>query len=709
MRTDLYLGGHVGNETQTVNADEDSKRHSIRNIQSLIVGADQAEMIAGGNDDEGNPLPDTESTKYGLYITGSANADYANAYIGGTLSALKRGFYVTTGEQIDNAVDDEYAGTQFLIGENDSADYTTEIRGDGDITNAGANGILLGNFANEDGSVITIGDTPKNDGSAGVGLTLENDGEGMYSYYLGENFGIGDDTTHAANDADSQDSVNIIPNGFRQIPAANEAGWADAPTLSNAYKNANKFQVNVGANTIVDGLLAAGQIDTQKIRAANLSVGSQNVEDADKWLDVDQYGVMIETPTQSRDTMGHSILTLVNPTDGSSDGIYLRIRDGSGLGYDASRKTYFYTDSNGLKYYQRQDGQIANLGIKVNEEGLNSDASLQAGSISLTAQNGNKSDGSREKGSITLNAKDGVNAEGTAIPGIITAQNSKIKMVMGKNNAGRELTISNAAGNSTTHDSDNKDYRVHMLGGWLDLENAGFHVSKDSNPVFSVNVMDKKWEGFNEDIVGDNWTDDDGSSTPNGTIYATATHGPAIFTNYLSSSDNWIDTAGYLSYLSVGAHLKEASVSITGGGEPGVMLIDTDLEKNDIDPTYDNYSSVDDEYELTGWGTGETIKPGTVYVRKGRVELIPEVGASPHSARTGSGTIAAERFVANNPDDEGNRIEVPHMYREYTASGQLILTPTQVERYEDKQAKDIKRYDTYMVIRLIPRSCTISS
>lgn len=712
MRTDLYLGGHLGNETQTLQAGDDgSKRYSIRNIQSLIVGADTANMV-GDVDADGNPVTDadgnqtqSESKKYGLYITGGANEDYANAYIGGTLSALKRGFYVTTGEKIDNAEGDEYAGTQLLIGENDSTDYTTEIRGDGDITNAGANGILLGNFANVSGSTITLGDTPKDDGSVGVGLTLENDGTEMYSYYLGENFEIEDDTHYAANDADSQDSVNIMPNGFRQIPANNETGWANAPTLSDAYKNANKFQVNVGANTIVDGLLAAGQIDTQKIRAANLSVGSANVEDAGKWLNVDENGTIIETPSQMRDTLGHSKLALLNPTDGSTDGIYLRILDSTGRGFDASRTSSFYVDSDGFNYEQTHGNQKGRFNIYVNED-ENSTSSLQAGSISLTAQNGSTSEGSKEKGTITLQADKGWTTQNESeTPSEITMQNSEVTMQM----KGNDLIIKQAATsrrakhiNDADHDHsyrDNGDFRTVFQGGHIDAVGANLKITDSSrNSVFSVRGNDDS-----EDYTGDGYNykiKDSSVWNSSNNPYFIAAHGPTLFTG--NAKEKYTDSEGTeqtknrssMNYLSIGKGNNSAGVTIAAQ-DPSVNAA-YQMLYIDVNAGTDRKSGVklnDDGNTLTYSGMGyyspavgsDGLLEGTIYMRHGMIEMLPaSSNNSGNSARTGSGIIQASRFVANNVDSDHKYIEVP----------QLVNSDFVTSNYE---GSSYNRYDTYMV------------
>ena len=80
--------------------------------------------------------------------------------------------------------------------------------------------------------------------------------------------------------------------------------------------------------------------------------------------------------------------------------------------------------------------------------------------------------------------------------------------------------------------------------------------------------------------------------------------------------------------------------------------------------------------------------PGTVYVRKGMVEVLPgkpninaEKGLD--SATSGNGFISAGRFVANNLDEDGNDVKVPEFF---TGND-----------YTDYNGATSKRYDTYMV------------
>ena len=77
MRTDLYMGGPEGSSEDVYR--EATGPHSIRNINSLIVGAN----TSGGVDGDGNDLADAGG--YGLYVApGAANP---NAYIHGSVEA----------------------------------------------------------------------------------------------------------------------------------------------------------------------------------------------------------------------------------------------------------------------------------------------------------------------------------------------------------------------------------------------------------------------------------------------------------------------------------------------------------------------------------------------------------------------------------------------------------------------------------------------
>ena len=98
----------------------------------------------------------------------------------------------------------------------------------------------------------------------------------------------------------ANDRIVMMDNGFNKIYEIGNGGGAynNIPKIrySSSVEAMQAFPVRIGSNTRVDGLLAAGQLDTQKIRAASLSVGSSKIDDANKWMTVDANGVLIANP-----------------------------------------------------------------------------------------------------------------------------------------------------------------------------------------------------------------------------------------------------------------------------------------------------------------------------------------------------------------------------------------------------------------------------
>lgn len=85
------------------------------------------------------------------------------------------------------------------------------------------------------------------------------------------------------------------------------------------------------------------------------------------------------------------------------------------------------------------------------------------------------------------------------------------------------------------------------------------------------------------------------------------------------------------------------------------------------------------------WNMNNTYyAPGTVYVRKGMVEVLPDIpSATKTSALEGKGVVTAGRFVANNLDEDGNDVKVPEFFKG--------------SDYTDYNGAFSTRYDTYMV------------
>ena len=248
MSSDLYMGGIEGDPIY----DKTNQMHSIRNIQSLIVGAETP--------------PGDE--KYGLYINGyddGEGSSHSAAYIQGALKALGGEFQVKgdggskllgfiTKNEDNSKFHFEVDNTSLRYGyKDDSSPYNFEVTSGGNITNYGNIELAQG-----DGKSISIGKITGG-GNLISGNAIDN-------------------------------RVNILMNG--ESPVFTETGIS-APT----YTTSPTFNVEVGSNMKVHGIMAAGQLDTNKIRASSLAVGSEKVDDAKKWMYVDKDGVRIADPT----------------------------------------------------------------------------------------------------------------------------------------------------------------------------------------------------------------------------------------------------------------------------------------------------------------------------------------------------------------------------------------------------------------------------
>lgn len=257
MSSDLYMGGIPDDP---IYGEKTNQMHSIRRIQSLIVGA------------ETGVAPETEGKEYGLYIAAGEGVSSA-AYIGGALKALGGEFQVK-GEDankllgfISKTTDNskfhfEINEASLRYGyENDTSPYNFEVTSDGNITAQGD----ITNYGNIElaqggGKSISIGSIAEG-GNLISGNTTDN-------------------------------RVDILMNGESPVT---ETG-IDAPTYDTTSSTSPTFNVEVGSNMKVHGIMAAGQLDTNKIRASSLAVGSEKVDDAKKWMYVDKDGVRIADP-----------------------------------------------------------------------------------------------------------------------------------------------------------------------------------------------------------------------------------------------------------------------------------------------------------------------------------------------------------------------------------------------------------------------------
>ncbi len=339
MRTDLYMGNApITDDVYKNKAAADT--FSIRNIKSLIVGAEKAP-------DENNP--DTPS-RYGLYIEG-AGGNATDALITGALKAAHENFYVTDtklgyGKIVDDSFNfeiDKDTGNTKTVGTLQAAQeqfYVTD-------TKLGYGNMEDGNFRVE---------MDKETGNTRIRGTLENDKNvalanslgnwdtvtiGAVDRYPGRTDGnhaiiikssaanapygkltlFDDDVMYVQNKGNNDsgtpdnDRIVMLKGGVKQLPDG-----TNVPSLS--YNTEPTFPMRVGANAKFEGLVAAGQLDTQKIRAASLSVGSEHIDDANKWMTVDKDGVIIRNPKDMGEATGSGTQAVFN-----KDNIFLRLDD----------------------------------------------------------------------------------------------------------------------------------------------------------------------------------------------------------------------------------------------------------------------------------------------------------------------------------------------------------------------------------------------
>ena len=261
MRTDLYMG-NVDNRNDVYNNSASTDTFSIRNIKSLIVGAENATADGSADND----------SEYGLYISGDGLKP--NAFIQGSITAAEQAFRAdATRLGFGRFVGADGANEDFHF----NVDAAGNTRADGSLTNL--MDVNLASKLNEDESApvwskVRIG-------------ALSDDS----SLIRGEANGVGG----------QPGKLYVMENGWNQLIAIPPPGmsWGPRPRYytpsAPTYGRAKPlFPVEIGANTHVDGLLSANAFDTNSLRVATLQAGSKNVDDYFKWFTADETGVTIQ-------------------------------------------------------------------------------------------------------------------------------------------------------------------------------------------------------------------------------------------------------------------------------------------------------------------------------------------------------------------------------------------------------------------------------
>ncbi len=670
MRTDLYMGGP---DTSTEDVyHEATGPWSIRNIKSLIVGANYGPQVTN---DDGELV---EAGGYGLYVTGDTNP---NAYIKGSVEAGYGQLVADNGNLKYGKAGTDDAGNS-LFGFN--------VDTEGTITNL-KNLNLAQKFTNGWNSIKIGALDDSNDPDYVIKASHDNNigSEQGNLYLLGNvaefhNIGV---------DEYGNDAV-VLADGFNTSPA--EGG--DFPEIN--YNNPPTFPIRMGSNTKVDSLLAAGQIDAQKLRLATLEAGSENIDDENKWLKVDKNGVKIQALSGDLDAGGGGTYASYDSTN-----IFLRTSDES---------EGFYSDlssDHDVQLNLRMEKNSNPYGLQHNIAELYADytdirgkdmARISGKGTIIQATSKLPSTWGDESDDIT-DLRDTVDSNTLLLrnDGMQMKMSSKAGSVKDKNSNDNPINISETVF-SPRNNRDSAYTRTSFQKMHVDLKDSNFRIVNNLNrSVFSVRGNDNEEEKFssnNNDVFTRNIPDLSYVKNNIANNYDVALHGNIVISPLIPNNSTGYSATNYHANVSIGTLNKNAGVNILdkrydyyGGilsetassgynaNQHNVVIIDQGFDEN-VD--YNNNNKKD------------IVDPGTVYIRKGYVEVHGEdtantSGYSYNDAYHGKGVLVASRLVANNPSADKTNTTVP-----YGHEVPQMFSKDVMKNYGEKVEN---RYDTYMV------------
>ncbi len=704
MRTDLYMGREYSDDDEADMYKNAAGPFSIRNINSLIVGSERAAL--GAADADGNQA---ETGNYGLYI--SPAATNRNAFIAENLEAAVSSFRVS---QDFLGFGNDTPGTSTID------DYSFTVDGNGNTKTYGNltvdKDVYLANAAGlwddvKIGSIdIHPGNPDADDYAIKIKRSIENNAPFGRVTILDDkimqvnNFGTNDVS------APTEDRIVLMDDGLKKVSGDEDGGGEDVPTISYNNAAAPVFPVRIGSNTKVEGLLTAAQFDTQKLRAATLSVGSEHIDDANKWLNADKDGVTIKDPdyTVDEETSGDAGLSgtrlrIANDIIAMHVGEATNLREPSGLNIS----------SNSEQVVLRKGVRTSVYGTELDLRGEKG-ATMTGRGVLVQALSEKNGDGYKDLDDIN-------DTYSTVKENTVMLRNNNMQMRMNDN----ELRIS---GRTSATDGDevlsaNKKYRTVFSGGNLDLDNTNFNVqalrptdkdgaktdTKVKQSILSIYGNDdyekqgeyKDASGANKDI----FYDKDTKYNPDKRTYDLAMHGDILITDGKEGQKAVINQSGGTQYVSfsssgfasaAGINIVTKNVENPGSGEykslakRNIILIDQGAVKTVQDTSSNSNSgsaqSVSNYYARA--------REGTIYIRKGYLEVKSENGTlglntainKESNPLNGSGVIAASRLVANNRRDSTgvSGYSVPQLI-----NSNVLTTYNNVG--------DLHRYDRYMV------------
>ena len=627
MRTDLYMG-LVNNADDSWTAGNKTL-YSIQNINKLIVGGhDEANKYSEGE----LKITDVDDS-YGLYIAGSGadakgknGKGIGNAFVNGSIEALSTGNTPATSlfklrfNEIDAKTNGHltFDGTHFELGKTkvgDTETYAIQANTEGNV-----------NTMNIYDTTVAI---DAKDGSSRKIDILAADATTDKSLHI-----------HEAKDAGTYGnkkalvSVNTsgdaLPSGVNKLKAEDYAAIPD-------------FGVDIDGNEVVQGLLTAGQLDTPKVRASKLSVGSKQIDQAFKWMDVDENGVHIHEPNAqySAAKPGTQVEIKTN---------LVALRAG-----DAANK-----DDKSITTHPSQ--------IVMSEDG-----------IVEKVQNGKYLDLATDE--IVMNMKDNIINIGNI-----------------KDGKDRDFDINEETQYQVNY---GKGANINIHKGNFRISG----IAKDANgkdttaPLFTV-------RGNNATEPSGNIVDSPASVPAAGTSdkaenYQIAGHGATVFSDvgdnvrYLAMGPEDTDASVNI--------VRSKTASNDTDEVKGLLYID--LEPGNT-AAYTKEPGTNETFYNTTAESGETqrnIRAGSIYVRRGLIDIAPDkaqVGTEGQhktfTADEGRGVVRASRFVANNVDGAGKRVMVPDMFKgQFKNSAGGTSSKSVYEVFNGSEGAN--RYDTYMV------------
>lgn len=673
MRTDLYMGG-PGTSTEDV-YHAATGPWSIRNIKSLIVGANHGPQTTNEDGEQ------VETGDYGLYV--APEAANPNAYIHGSLIAA---------EQLFKADKDSLSFGRYTIADNGNSDYHFSVdtegntRADGSLTNL--MDVNLASKLNDDGTGPAWSEVK-------IGALWKN-----RRYLIRGN-------TNTVGDKSGQLSIMLA--GFNKLVDSHGNPQRIGPTQ---YRNKNitpatMFPVTIGANTDVEGLLSARMIDTQKLRIATLKAGSGYIDDENKWLTADRDGVLIQqidlanpnisrVPNSTRVHFENNKITLGIGTDGTDT----KRSAGLVLQNEIKTKDDSTKESIGTATLTANKDIYVEAQNNVNITGTNN--------VNITGTNNLAASGKTTLIQASANNLDDTKDNGTSlIENTLLLRNDNMQMKM----LDKQLTIS---GRNSIDDKGNTvtptDTRTLFKSGSIDLEGANFNIRSAQKPnkmIFSVRPNDSSGNNAYKNTFASNPADPKDPNDPNSKdsddetkisrtgynhAYNITMHGNILLGNEATGEEALGTSSNPYKqyYISVGQFNQNAGVNIAPyltGGTPseGKNNKYTNIVYIDQGATDTNNRNINNS-ETKG-----NVDPGTIYIRKGYVEVhgekdIPSAKTpSTKNAYEGNGVLVASRLVANNPTNGADGATVPQ-----------LVTDKEKALYEDK-GEGVNRYDTYMV------------